>query len=150
MKTRSFSSESSDCNKKWYVVDASQQVLGRFASQVAKYLRGKNKPTFTPHADTGDYIIIINAKDIAITGKKRKEKRYYHHSGHPGGIKDVVFEKLHAKDPTAALRIAIKGMLPKNILGRSLLKKKLKIYPGSEHPHVAQEPTLINLDKHCE
>ena len=136
-----------NCEKKWVVVDASGKVLGRLASQVAKILRGKNKPTFTPHADAGDYVIITNADQIKVTGKKRQDKIYYHHSGYPGGIKEINFAKLQAKDPTRALKFAIRGMLPKNPLGRTLLKQKLKIYAGSEHPHSAQNPETICLDQ---
>src|SRR3990167_7744828 len=111
-----------NCEKKWVVVDASGKVLGRLASQVAKILRGKNKPTFTPHADAGDYVIITNADQIKVTGKKRQDKIYYHHSGYPGGIKEINFAKLQAKDPTRALKFAIRGILPKTPLGRTLLK----------------------------
>lgn len=131
---------------KWYVVDATGKVLGRLASQIAKYLRGKHKPEFTPHADAGDYVIVTNAAQVKVTGKKRQEKVYHSHSGYPGGIKEVTFEKLQAKDPTRIIEIAVKGMLPKNPLGRAMLSK-LKVYEGSEHPHIAQQPTEINLDK---
>lgn len=131
---------------KWYVVDASGKVLGRLASQIAKYLRGKHKPEFTPHADAGDYIIVTNAERIKVTGKKRQEKVYHTHSGYPGGLKDVTFDKLQAKDPTRILEIAVKGMLPKNPLGRAMLSK-LKVYVGAEHPHSAQQPVNIILDQ---
>lgn len=131
---------------KWYVVDATGKVLGRLASQIAKYLRGKHKPEFTPHADAGDYIVVTNAAQIKVTGNKRQEKIYHSHSGFPGGIKSMPFDKLQAKDPTRILEIAVKGMLPKNPLGRAMLSK-LKIYAGAEHPHTAQQPTAINLDK---
>jgi large subunit ribosomal protein L13 len=131
---------------KWYVVDATGKVLGRLASQIAKYLRGKHKPEFTPHADTGDYIIVTNAAQVKVTGNKRQEKVYHRHSGYPGGIKEETFEKVQAKDPTKIIEIAVKGMLPKNPLGRAMLCK-LKVYAGAEHPHAAQQPTEINLDK---
>lgn len=131
---------------KWYVVDATGKVLGRLASQIAKYLRGKHKPEFTPHADAGDYIIVTNAAQIKVTGKKREDKVYHTHSGYPGGIKDTTFDKLQAKDPTRIIEIAVKGMLPKNPLGRAMLSK-LKVYAGNEHPHTAQQPTEIILDK---
>lgn len=131
---------------KWYVVDASGKVLGRLASQIAKYLRGKHKPEYTPHVDTGDYIVVINASQVKVTGNKEKEKVYYHHSGYPGGIKEATFEKLHAKDPTQIIELAVKGMLPKNPLGRDMLRK-LKVYAGAEHPHAAQQPVEINLEK---
>ncbi|MBV9575071.1 MAG: 50S ribosomal protein L13 [Gammaproteobacteria bacterium] len=131
---------------KWYVVDASGKVLGRLATQIAKYLRGKHKPEYTPHADAGDYVIVINASEIEVTGKKEQEKMYYSHSGYPGGIKEITFEKLQAKDPIQIIERAVKGMLPKNPLGRAMLRK-LKVYAGAEHPHEAQQPESVNLDK---
>lgn len=131
---------------KWYLVDASGKVLGRLASQIAKYLRGKHKPEYTPHADAGDYVVVINAAQIKVTGNKEKEKVYYRHSGYPGGIKERTLEKLRVKDPTQIVEIAVKGMLPKNPLGRDMLRK-LKVYAGSEHPHIAQMPEEINLVK---
>ncbi len=144
MKTYFATNETATYN--WYVVDAAGKVLGRLASQIAKYLRGKHKPEFTPHADAGDYVIVINASKIKVTGKKAKEKIYYTHSGYPGGIKETPFEKLHAKDPTEVIEHAVKGMLPKNPLGRETLRK-LKVYAGAEHPHTAQQPITISLDK---
>ena len=131
---------------KWYVVDASDKVLGRLATQIAKVLRGKHKPEFTPHADAGDYVIVINASDIKVTGKKEQDKVYYTHSGYPGGLKETSFSDLQAKDPTRIIEIAVKGMLPKNPLGRAMLSK-LKVYAGSEHPHTAQQPVALNLDQ---
>jgi large subunit ribosomal protein L13 len=131
---------------KWYLVDASNKVLGRLASQIAKYLRGKHKPEYTPHADAGDYIIVINAEQIKVTGKKEKDKVYFRHSGFPGGLKETTFEKLQAKDPTRIIELAVKGMLPKNPLGRAMLRK-LKVYAGSLHSHAAQQPVAINLEK---
>lgn len=131
---------------KWYLVDASNKVLGRLATQIAKYLRGKHKPEYTPHADAGDYIVVINAAEVKVTGNKEKEKVYYRHSGYPGGIKETTFEKLRDKDPTRIIEIAVKGMLPKNPLGRAMLRK-LKVYAGAEHPHDAQQPVEINLEK---
>lgn len=133
----------------WYVVDAAGKVLGRLATQIAKYLRGKHKPEFTPHADAGDYIVVINAEQIKVTGKKRTDKVYYRHSGHPGGLKETTFDKLQAKDATRVIELAVKGMLPKNPLGRDMLRK-LKVYTGAEHPHTAQQPIVINLDKDTE
>src|SRR3990167_6798674 len=118
-----------DSDHKWYVVDASGKVLGRLASQIAKYLRGKHKPEFTPHADAGDYVIVINASKVKVTGNKAKEKIYYRHSGYPGGIKEMTFEKLQAKDPIEVIEHAVKGMLPKNPLGRATMRK-LKVYAG--------------------
>lgn len=129
---------------KWYLVDASGKVLGRLASQIAKYLRGKHKPEFTPHADTGDYVIVVNASQVKVTGKKEQDKIYYHHSGYPGGIKEISYEKLHAKNPSKIIELAVKGMLPKNSLGRMMFKK-LKVYAGSAHPHEAQQPQVIDL-----
>lgn len=144
MKTYFATNETAE--HKWYLVDASGKVLGRLANQIAKYLRGKHKPEYTPHTDAGDYIVVINAAQIKVTGKKEQEKLYYRHSGFPGGIKETTFEKLQAKDPTEAIHLAVKGMLPKNPLGRAMLRK-LKIYAGEEHPHTAQQPTEIDLVK---
>jgi large subunit ribosomal protein L13 len=144
MKTYFANSENTE--QKWYVVDASGEVLGRLASQITKVLRGKNKPEFTPHADAGDHVIVVNASKIKVTGKKETDKVYHSHSGYPGGIKEVTFDKMMQKDPTRVLEIAIKGMMPKNPLGRAMLRK-LKIYAGAEHPHSAQQPVEINLVK---
>jgi large subunit ribosomal protein L13 len=129
---------------KWYVVDASGKVLGRLASQIAKYLRGKHKPEYTPHADAGDYIVVINASEIKVTGNKAQDKVYYRHSGYPGGLKETTFAKQIVKNPAEVIERAVKGMLPKNPLGRAMLRK-LKVYPGAEHPHEAQQPTVITL-----
>jgi large subunit ribosomal protein L13 len=131
---------------KWYLVDASNKVLGRLASQIAKYLRGKHKPEYTPHTDAGDYVVVTNAARIKVTGNKELEKVYYRHSGYPGGLKEMTFEKLQDKDPTKIIEIAVKGMLPKNPLGRAMLRK-LKVYAGTEHPHGAQQPAEIDLVK---
>lgn len=131
---------------KWYLVDASNQVLGRLASQIAKYLRGKHKPEYTPNVDAGDYIVVINAAQVKVTGKKELEKVYYHHSGYPGGIKEINFASLQAKDPRKVIELAVKGMLPKNPLGRAMLRK-LKVYSDAEHPHKAQQPEKIDLAK---
>jgi large subunit ribosomal protein L13 len=131
---------------KWYVVDASGKVLGRLASQIAKYLRGKHKPEYTPHADAGDYVVVLNASQVKVTGNKEKEKVYYRHSGYPGGIKETTLEKLRAKNPNQVIEKAVKGMLPKNPLGRAMLRK-LKVYAGSEHPHQAQDPKNMNFEK---
>lgn len=144
MKTYFATSENTE--QKWYVVDASGKVLGRLATQIAKVLRGKHKPEFTPHADAGDHVIVVNAAQIKVTGKKESDKVYYSHSGYPGGIKEITFDKMMQKDPTRILEIAVKGMMPKNPLGRAMLRK-LKVYAGAEHPHVAQQPVEINLDK---
>lgn len=132
--------------QKWYVVDATDKVLGRLSTQIAKVLRGKHKPEFTPHADAGDYVVVINADKIRVTGNKESDKLYYSHTGFPGGIKEISYEKLMQKDPTRVIEIAVKGMMPKNPLGREMLRK-LKVYAGAEHPHTAQQPEPINLDQ---
>lgn len=129
---------------KWYVIDADGVVLGRLASQVALMLRGKHKPTFTPHVDTGDFIIVVNTDKIALTGKKLDDKIYYHHTGHPGGIKETKYRDLMAKKSEFALKKAVRGMLPKGPLGNKMLKK-LKVYAGAEHPHAAQQPEVFNM-----
>jgi large subunit ribosomal protein L13 len=123
----------------WLLIDAKGQTLGRLASQIAMILRGKHKPTFTPHADTGDFVIVINAGEVKLTGNKRKDKFYFHHTVYPGGVKQVQAEKLLERKPTEVLRLAVKRMLPKNALNRAILGK-LKIYSGAEHPHAAQKP----------
>lgn len=130
--------------RKWHLVDANGKTLGRLAARVAMLLRGKHKPTFTPHVDTGDHVVIINADKIRLTGEKFQTKIYHHHTGYPGGIKSVSAERLHAKDPTAILTKAIRGMLPKNPLGKQMAKK-LKVYAGESHPHDAQRPEPIAL-----
>lgn len=143
MKTYNARNETAVHN--WYVVDAAGQTLGRLASQIATRLRGKHKPEYTPHVDTGDFIVVINASQVKVTGAKKTDKIYYSHSGFPGGIKEVSFEKLLAKHPTRVIEIAVKGMLPKNPLGRAMYRK-LKVYAGTEHPHAAQQPQLLVLD----
>ena len=131
--------------RKWYVVDATGYTLGRLASEVAKVLRGKNKPVFTPHVDTGDYVVIVNAEKIKVTGKKMNQKIYYHHSGWVGGMKTATLKEKLAKKPEDVMYLAVKGMLPKGPLGRSMIKK-LHIYAGAEHPHAAQKPVELNVD----
>ena len=131
--------------RKWYVVDADGTTLGRLASQVAAILRGKNKPTYTPHCDTGDHVIIINAAKVVLTGKKLDQKIYYHHSGYVGGLKQTKYRKLMAEKPEFAMQLAVKGMLPKNTLGRAQ-GMKLKVYAGPEHPHMAQKPREIKME----
>lgn len=133
-----------DIERKWYVVDAADQPLGRLASEVAKVLRGKHKPTFTPFIDTGDFVIVINAEKVKLTGKKWENKIYYHHSMYPGGLKTTTYDKLRAKKPELVVEKAIKGMLPKNALGREQYRK-LKVYAGAEHPHQAQQPEVYEL-----
>lgn len=143
MKT--FSAKPETVQRDWYVIDASNLVLGRLATEVARRLRGKHKPVYTPHVDTGDYIIIINAEKVQVTGRKRTDKVYYWHTGYPGGIKSLSYEKLMEKDPTQAIERAVKGMLPKGPLGRAMFRK-LKVYSGTEHKHSAQQPIQLNLN----
>ncbi len=131
--------------RKWYVIDAADQRLGRLASEVAKVLRGKNKPSYTPFMDVGDFVVIINADKISVTGKKRTQKLYRRHSGRPGGMKTETFAKLQARVPERIIEQAIKGMLPKNTLGRQLFTK-LNVYAGSDHPHQAQKPEILEIN----
>ncbi len=142
MKT--ISAKPGSVEQSWYVVDASGQTLGRMASAIASRLRGKHKPEFTPHADTGDFIVVVNAEKVQVTGNKAKAKIYHHHTGYPGGLKSISFEKLIEKAPEQAIEMAVKGMLPKNPLGRAMARK-LKVYSGSEHPHAAQQPKALEL-----
>ncbi len=142
MKT--YSAKSETVKRDWHVVDADGKTLGRLASEIARRLRGKHKPEYTPHVDTGDYIVVINAEKVHVTGKKASDKIYYHHTGYIGGIKGVSFEDMVAKAPERPIEIAVKGMLPKNSLGREMYRK-LKVYAGSEHPHSAQQPTLLDI-----
>lgn len=142
MKT--FSAKSSEVKRDWYVVDASDKVLGRLASEIAHRLRGKHKPEYTPHVDTGDYIVVVNAEKVAVTGNKENDKVYYHHTGHPGGIKSTSFKDMIAKHPTRVIESAVKGMLPKNKLGRAMMSK-LKVYAGEQHAHTAQQPKPLEI-----
>lgn len=144
MKT--FSAKPETVTRSWYLVDATNKNLGRLASELAARLRGKHKPIYTPHVDTGDYIVVINAEKIAVTGNKMQDKHYYHHTGYPGGIRDITLDKLLQKAPERVLEIAIKGMLPKGPLGREMYKK-LKVYAGTEHPHTAQQPQVLNIEE---
>lgn len=130
--------------RKWYVVDAEGQTLGRLASEVAKVLRGKNKPVYTPHVDTGDYVIIVNADKVAVTGKKMDQKIYYHHSDYVGGMKETTLKEMMAKKPEKVIELAVKGMLPKGPLGRNMYKK-LFVYAGPEHKHEAQKPETLTF-----
>lgn len=132
-------------DRKWYVVDAADQRLGRLASEVAMILRGKNKPTYTPHLDTGDFVIVVNAEKVEVTGKKRTQKLYRRHSGRPGGMKVESFAKLQSRVPERIIEQAVKGMLPKNTLGRQLFTK-LKVYAGPTHPHQAQQPEVLTIN----
>ena len=142
MKT--FSAKKEDIQRKWFLVDADGKILGRLASEVAKILRGKHKPIYTPHVDTGDHVIVINAGKIQLTGNKRREKFYAWHSGYPGGFKSILAEKLLAQKPQRVIEIAVKGMLPKNKLGRAMFKK-MKVYARADHPHQSQQPEVLEL-----
>lgn len=128
----------------WYIVDAAGKTLGRMAAEIAHRLRGKHKPEFTPHVDTGDYIVVINAAQVRVTGNKARDKMYHRHTGYPGGIKSINFSGLIEKAPERTIESAVKGMLPKGPLGRAMFRK-LKIYPGAEHPHAAQQPRELNI-----
>ncbi len=142
MKT--YATKLSDIERKWYVVDAQDQTLGRLASRVARILIGKHKPIYSPNTDTGDFVIVVNADKIRVTGRKLTDKKYFWHSGYPGGIKSATLEQMLARHPDRVLRLAIKNMLPHNKLGRSIFRK-LKIYAGPDHPHAAQQPEKLEL-----
>ena len=142
MKT--FSATPADIKRDWFIVDATGKTLGRLATEIARRLRGKHKAEYTPHMDTGDYIVVINAKDVQVSGNKRTDKIYYHHTGFPGGIKSISFEKLIAKKPEQVIEKAVKGMLPKGPLGRDMFRK-LKVYPGAQHQHSAQQPQVLEI-----
>lgn len=142
MKT--FSAKPADVKHEWFVIDATDKVLGRVASEVALRLRGKHKAIYTPHVDTGDYIVVVNAEKVRVTGNKASDKMYYHHTGHPGGIKEINFDKQLAKNPVRIIESAVRGMLPKNALGRAMFKK-LKIYKGPAHVHEAQQPKPLDI-----
>ena len=141
---RTFSPKAADIQRQWHVIDASDVVLGRLASQVAVLLRGKHKPIFAPHLDTGDFVIVVNAAKVALTGTKLTDKRLYRHSGYPGGISSVTYGELLAKHPERLVETAVRGMLPKNTLGRNTLRK-LKVYAGPDHPHQAQQPVPYTI-----
>jgi len=140
-----YNAKKEEIQRDWFLVDAEGQVLGRLATEIAARLRGKHKPIYTPHVDTGDFIIVVNAGKVVLTGNKLKDKIYYHHTGYPGGIKSVAAGKLLQEKPEEVLRKAVRGMLPKNTLGRAMLKK-LKIYAGGEHEHAAQCPKVISFN----
>jgi large subunit ribosomal protein L13 len=142
MKT--FSAKPDSVAQEWYVVDAENKTLGRLAAEIAHRLRGKHKPEYTPHVDTGDFIIVLNAGKVRVTGKKATDKMYHHHTGYVGTVKSFSFEKLIERAPERAIQLAVKGMLPKNSLGRAMFKK-LKVYPGAEHPHAAQKPQELKI-----
>jgi len=142
---RTTMAKAEDTKRNWILVDAEGKILGRMATEIAAILRGKTKPTYTPHADAGDFVVVINAEKVALTGRKWSQKMYYHHSGYPGGIKAISAEKLRQKRPEEIIRKAVWGMLPKNRLGRKLIKK-LKVYAGPEHPHGAQKPEPLQME----
>lgn len=133
-----------EVTRDWFIVDAKNKILGRLATEIARRLRGKHKPEYTPHVDTGDYIVVINAEQIEVTGNKASQKVYYRHSGYPGGLKETSYEVMKNKKPEEILKNAVKGMLPKNTLGRDMFRK-LKIYAGTEHPHTAQQPEVLDI-----
>jgi large subunit ribosomal protein L13 len=142
MKT--FTAKNETVKRDWYIVDASGKTLGRLATELARRLRGKHKAEYTPHVDTGDYIVVVNAEKVAVTGNKAQDKIYYSHSGYPGGIRDINFKQLIEKAPEMVLQKAVKGMLPSGPLGRAMFKK-LKVYAGVDHPHTAQQPQALNI-----
>jgi len=142
MKT--YSAKPETVERDWYIVDAENKTLGRLSTEIARRLRGKHKPEYTPHVDTGDYIIVINAEKVRVTGNKRTDKMYHHHSGYPGGLKSISFDKLIERAPERVIETAVKGMLPKNPLGRAMYTK-MKVYAGNEHPHAAQQPKTLDV-----
>lgn len=142
MKT--FTAKNESVRRDWYVVDATDKTLGRLSTEIANRLRGKHKPEFTPHVDTGDYVVVVNAEKVKVTGNKTTDKYYYHHTGFPGGIKSASFEKMIERSPERIIEIAVKGMMPKNKLSRAMMGK-LKVYAGSEHPHSAQQPKVLEV-----
>ena len=142
MKT--FSAKAADVTHEWFVIDATDKVLGRVASEVARLLRGKHKAIYTPHVDTGDYVVVVNASKLRVTGAKETDKKYYRHTGYPGGLRETSFRDLQARHPNRALEKAVKGMLPKGPLGRAMYRK-LKVYAGAEHPHAAQQPQVLDI-----
>jgi|TARA_B100000959_G_scaffold146771_1_gene154098 large subunit ribosomal protein L13 len=141
---KTYSANKETVKRNWYVVDASDKVLGRMATEIANRLRGKHKAEYTPHVDTGDYIVVVNAEKVKVTGNKARDKTYYHHTGYPGGIKSITFEKLQDKAPEKVIEVAVKGMMPKNKLSRAMLSK-LKVYAGNDHPHAAQQPQALEI-----
>ena len=141
---KSYMARPLEVERRWYVVDAEGQTLGRLATEIARILRGKNKPQYTPHVDTGDFVVVVNAEKVVVTGKKAEQKVYRRHSGYPGGLKETSYEQMMERRPTEILRRAVKGMMPKNRLARQQLRK-LKIYAGPEHPHAAQDPQRLEV-----
>lgn len=144
MKTTTVSAKPAEVRRDWFIVDATGKTLGRMATEIAHRLRGKHKVIYTPHVDTGDYIVVVNAEKLRVSGKKMKDKIYYHHTGFPGGIKAITLEKQLDKAPERVIQSAVKGMLPKNILGREMYRK-LKVYAGDQHPHTAQQPKVLDI-----
>lgn len=144
MKT--FSAKATDIHRDWYIVDATDKTLGRLSTEIARRLRGKHKAEYTPHVDTGDYIIVTHAEKVRVTGQKFKDKMYHSHTGFPGGLKSISFDKLQDKNPARIIEIAVKGMLPKNALGRDMYRK-LKVYAGAAHPHEAQQPKELVIEE---
>jgi large subunit ribosomal protein L13 len=143
---RTFSATPADIEHRWYIVDADGLVLGRLASEIAKVIRGKHKPTFTPHMDTGDYVIVINASKVKVTGRKSEQKNYFRHTGYMGHERFIPFATMLAKHPERVVEKAVYGMLPKTALGRQELRRKLRVFAGTEHPHAAQQPTPLSID----
>ncbi len=143
-KMKSYMAKANEVERKWYVVDAEGKTLGRLSSQIATILRGKNKPEYTPHVDTGDFVIVINADKVVLTGKKLDQKVYTYHTGHPGGLREIPFRRMMAEKPEKVVYNAIKGMLPKTRLGRQMVKK-LKVYAGADHNHEAQQPVMLEI-----
>ena len=146
---KTFTPTPADIKREWFLVDATDQTLGRLASDVANILRGKHKPTYAPHMDGGDFVVIVNAEKVAVTGNKAEQKIYYRHSGFPGGLSELSFERMQERYPERIIEAAVRGMVPKNRLGRQVLTK-LKVYPGSEHPHAAQKPQPLEIGKKVE
>jgi len=136
---KSYMQKTAEVQRDWYVVDATDQTLGRLATQIATLLRGKHKPTFTPHVDGGDFVVVVNAEKVRVTGRKDQQKMYYRHSGYPGGFKRITYQRMMASHPDRIIRFAVKGMIPKTRLGLQLMRK-LKVYAGPTHPHIAQQP----------
>ena len=141
---KSYMANANNVERKWLIIDAEDRVLGRMATEIATILRGKNKPVFTPHVDTGDFVIVINADKVKLTGKKLAQKKHVYHTGHPGGLKEIPYSTLMEKNPEKIIELAVKGMLPKNSLGRAMYRK-LKVYKGTEHGHEAQKPELYEF-----
>jgi large subunit ribosomal protein L13 len=150
MPHKTYSARPADIKREWHIIDVSDKVLGRAASQIATLLKGKHKPMYTPHMDTGDNVIVINAAKVRVTGRKAEQKRYFRHTGYMGHERFMPFETMLAKHPERVIEKAVFGMLPKTILARTSLRRKLRVYPGAEHPHTAQQPKVLDLNKKSE